>query len=117
MRNQYRILGIATGIGLLVAAAATALSPAEEGRRIFVAANCYGCHGGRAGGRMCPNLRELKPDLATVRQVVKNGTPVGMPAFPSMTDQDIQNIAAYIQSLRTPAEPTFTHWWEALPSQ
>jgi hypothetical protein len=29
----------------------------------------------------------------------------------------MQDLFAYIDSLRTPNEPTFTHWWEANPTQ
>ncbi|HEV7823005.1 MAG TPA: c-type cytochrome, partial [Burkholderiales bacterium] len=29
-----------------------------EGRRLFIQFNCYGCHGGRAGGGMGPSLRD-----------------------------------------------------------
>ncbi len=107
----------AASLGLLLAAAAAALTPAEEGRRVFLRENCYGCHGGRAGGGMCPNLRDNRPDEGDVEDVVREGTETGMPAFPNLTDRDIQNLAAYFKSLRTPAEPVFTHWWEGVPSQ
>jgi mono/diheme cytochrome c family protein len=88
-----------------------------EGRRIFMRENCYSCHGGFAGGNMCPSLRERKPDDDEVRQVVRNGTRNGMPPFPELTEVDIQNLAAYFESLRTRREPTFTHWWEPVPTQ
>ena len=88
-----------------------------EGRRIYMRENCYGCHGGFAGGGMCPSLRDPRPDDDEVREVVRNGTPNGMPPFPELTEVDIQNLCAYFQSLRTPEEPTFTHWWEPVPTQ
>jgi mono/diheme cytochrome c family protein len=79
--------------------------------------NCYSCHGGFAGGGMCPSLREPRPDEDEVREVVRNGTRNGMPPFPELTEVDIQNLAAYFQTLRTDREPTFTHWWEPVPTQ
>ncbi|MFL5393773.1 MAG: c-type cytochrome [Myxococcales bacterium] len=88
-----------------------------EGRRIFMRENCYICHGGYAGGAMCPSLRERRPDYERVREVVRNGTPNGMPRFPELTDQDIRNVATYFQTLRTCDEPTFTHWWEPVPTR
>ena len=88
-----------------------------EGRRIFMRENCYICHGGYAGGFMCPSLREDKPDYDRVKEVVRNGTPSGMPRFPELTDQDIRNLATYFQTLRTCDEPTFFHWWEPVPTQ
>jgi mono/diheme cytochrome c family protein len=88
-----------------------------EGRRIYMRENCYICHGGYAGGAMCPSLREKRPDYEKVREVVRNGTPSGMPRFPELTDQDIRNVATYFQTLRTCQEPTFTHWWEPVPTR
>jgi len=88
-----------------------------EGRRIYMRENCYICHGGFVGGGMCPSLRDRRPDYDEVREAVRRGTPSGMPPFPELTDVDIRNIATYFQTLRTQREPTFTHWWEPVPSQ
>lgn len=90
---------------------------AIEGRRIFVRENCYSCHGGFAGGNMCPSLRDERPDDDEVREVVRNGTRNGMPPYPELTELDIQNLAAYFDTLRRDNEPTFTHWWEPVPTQ
>ena len=118
MRVMPTVLKSAACIGLLLTVtAATALSPAEEGRRVFLRENCYGCHGGRAGGGMGPNFRGDRPDAGDVSEAVRQGEGSGMPAFPNLTSQDIQNLGAYFQSLRTTAEPTFTHWWEPVPTQ
>ena len=89
-----------------------------EGRRIFVRENCVYCHGGFAGGAMCPSLREDRPDESDVRDVIEEGTENGMPPYPHLdNERDIRNLAAYFQSLRTRREPTFTHWWEPIPTQ
>jgi mono/diheme cytochrome c family protein len=89
-----------------------------EGRRIFVRENCAYCHGGYAGGLMCPSLREDRPDESDVRDVIEEGTENGMPPYPHLdNERDIRNLAAYFQSLRTQREPTFTHWWEPVPTQ
>jgi mono/diheme cytochrome c family protein len=90
------------------------LDPAGEGRRVFLENNCYGCHGGRGGGGMGPNLRgglDIKVEDAV------HGLPGGMPRFRNLTDTDVSNLKAYFATLRTPAEPTFTHWWEPIPTQ
>ena len=90
------------------------LNAAGEGRRVFLENNCYGCHGGRGGGGMGPNLRgglDIKVEDAV------HGLPGGMPRFRNLTDNDVSNLKAYFRSLRTPAEPTFTHWWEPIPTQ
>jgi mono/diheme cytochrome c family protein len=88
-----------------------------EGRRIYMRENCYICHGGFVGGGMCPSLRHSRPGVDDVREVVRNGTPNGMPPFPELNEQDVRNLCAYFQSLRTEREPTFTHWWEPVPTQ
>jgi mono/diheme cytochrome c family protein len=88
-----------------------------EGRRIFVRENCYSCHGGFAGGGFCPSLREDPPDESDVEEVIEEGTENGMPPFPHLNEEDIENLAAYFQTLRTRREPTFTHWWEPIPTQ
>jgi mono/diheme cytochrome c family protein len=88
-----------------------------EGRRIFVRENCYSCHGGFAGGGFCPSLREDPPDESDVEEVIEEGTENGMPPFPHLKEEDIENLAAYFQTLRTRREPTFTHWWEPIPTQ
>jgi len=115
--NKVIIAG-AAGLGFLLSATATTpLSPAGEGRRVYLRENCYGCHGGRAGGGIGPNFRDNVPLYSDVVTAVQVGLSGGMPAYPNVTPLDIQNLSAYFQSLRTPAEPTFTHWWEAVPTQ
>jgi mono/diheme cytochrome c family protein len=88
-----------------------------EGRRIFVRENCYSCHGGFAGGGFCPSLREDRPDESDVEDVIEEGTENGMPPFRHLNEEDIENLAAYFQTLGTRREPTFTHWWEPIPTQ
>jgi cytochrome c551 len=89
-----------------------------NGRKVFLRENCYICHGGRAGGGMCPSLRDIQPDFGDVEEFVLNGSPSGMPSFRArVTAQEIADLAAYFQTLRSPQEPTFTHWWEAVPTQ
>jgi cytochrome c551 len=88
-----------------------------EGRRVFLRENCYSCHGGRAGGGMCPSLREDPPDESDIEDVLEEGTPNGMPRYPHLRERDAENLAAYFETLRTAQEPVFTHWWEKRPSQ
>lgn len=90
-----------------------------NGRRVFLRENCYICHGGRAGGGMCPSLREDPPDESDVRHAVEEGTESGMPSFAGrVSRREIEDLAAYFESLRSSREPTFTHWWEpGVPSR
>jgi mono/diheme cytochrome c family protein len=102
---------------LLTATLASALNPAGEGRRVYLRENCYGCHGGRSGGGMGPNFRGERPEAGDLGEAIREGEEGGMPAYPNLTALDISNLAAYFATLRTSAEPTFTHWWETIPSQ
>jgi mono/diheme cytochrome c family protein len=115
MQVKKKAAGLAVGLGLMLAATlASALTPAQEGRRVYLRENCYGCHGGRAGGGMGPNLRSGADDVA---EAVHRGESEGMPAYPKITSQEIVQLQAYFKSIRTPAEPTFTHWWEPTPTR
>src|SRR5690348_15583577 len=106
MRIRLIICFIAAGFGLMLALNSGALmfqstgplNAAGEGRRQFLKNNCYGCHGGRGGGGMGPNLRGGDVDVEEAVQ----GLPGGMPAFRNLTETDINNLEAYIRSLRTP---------------
>lgn len=85
---------------------------ADRGRFYFVEYNCYGCHGGLAGGAMGPSLRDTVWKYGGTDQqiiaTIKQGRPNGMPAWEGMlSDEQIQDILTYIRSLRTDAEPKF----------
>ncbi|HEU4616566.1 MAG TPA: c-type cytochrome [Gammaproteobacteria bacterium] len=81
-----------------------------EGRRLFVWFNCYGCHGGRAGGGMGPSLRDHvwlygKTDQDIFNSIAE-GRQHGMPAWGTkLPAEQLWKITAYIQSLGTPTEP------------
>jgi cytochrome c oxidase cbb3-type subunit 3 len=72
--------------------------------------NCYGCHGGRAGGGMGPSLRDqqwLYGDTpADIFDSISEGRGNGMPAWGTKLPPDvIWKLVTYIQSLRTANEP------------
>lgn len=138
MRRVMSVLGATMWVALLLASARTvepttlaaasgsgvgtgqtATGDRINGRKVFLRENCYICHGGRAGGGMCPSLRADKPGLDDVMEVVLQGTSNGMPSFRGrVSTQEIRDLSAYIRSLRTAQEPTFTHWWEpGVPTQ
>jgi cytochrome c oxidase cbb3-type subunit 3 len=88
------------------------LQQAKQGRQIFLTFNCYGCHGGLAGGAMGPSLRDTAwkyggTDSAIVASI-RDGRPAGMPKWAgTIPDTGIARLLVYIRSLRTTAEPTF----------
>jgi cytochrome c oxidase cbb3-type subunit 3 len=81
-----------------------------DGRRLFIWYNCYGCHGGRAGGGMGPSLRDAEwlygDSEPAIFNSIAEGRQHGMPAWGAkLPVEDIWKLAAYIKSMGTPAEP------------
>jgi cytochrome c6 len=74
-----------------------------KGKAVFVgAAGCSGCHtlaDAKASGTVGPNLDELKPTYDKVVIQVTNGGSV-MPSFKgTLTEAQIQDVAAYVSSV------------------
>lgn len=85
---------------------------AKRGRYLFIEYNCYGCHGGLAGGAMGPSLRDTIWKYGgsdeQVHASIADGRPLGMPAWKgTLSDDQIKDIIAYIRSIRTTEEPKF----------
>ncbi len=81
----------------------------QDGRRLFLAMNCYGCHGGHAGGGMGPSLRDntwiYGASPQEVFSTIAEGRANGMPAWGTkMSDDQIWKLVTYIESLSTPDE-------------
>ena len=72
---------------------------AEAGAQVFASAGCGGCHtmsAANASGSVGPNLDDAKPDHDLVVDRVTNGQGV-MPSFKGqLSDQQIQDVAAYV---------------------
>jgi len=95
-------------------APAQALNPAGEGRRLFLKLNCYGCHGMAAAGGMGPNV--VHAERGDLNEVLLRGEDGGMPSYRQYVDaRDITNLAAYLKSIGSAAEPTFNDWWVRVP--
>ena len=85
---------------------------AVDGRQLFLKYNCYGCHGGLAGGAMGPSLRDTTWKYggtdSLIYHTIHDGRPMGMPAWGgTLDDTQIEALITYIHSLRTRAEPQF----------
>jgi mono/diheme cytochrome c family protein len=74
---------------------------AAQGKQIFTT-NCAGCHtlaDAKAGGRVGPNLDDLKPDEQRVKRKVEAGGG-GMPSFRGqLQDDEISAVAKYVSSV------------------
>lgn len=85
---------------------------AVQGRQLFIENNCYGCHGGLAGGAMGPSLRDTTWKFggsdSSIYHSIHDGRPMGMPPWAGrLNDRQIGAIIEYIHSIRTKAEPQF----------
>ena len=83
---------------------------AVEGRKLFVAYNCSGCHGGRAGGGMGPSLRDslwiYGNSDTQLLSTISEGRSAGMPAWGArIPQQQIWKLITYIRTLGTAQEP------------
>ena len=83
---------------------------AKTGRDLYMAMNCVGCHGGRAGGGIGPSLRDEvwiyggRP--VDIYDSIVEGRAYGMPAWGERLPPDaIWKLTTYITSLRTEMEP------------
>ena len=88
--------------------AITANAQAPAGKQQFVS-HCAACHGEDGhGGQLGPNIIDVANPRATSAQAVHNlirsGIPsAGMPAFTTLSDAEVDSIAAYVMSLKASA--------------
>jgi mono/diheme cytochrome c family protein len=90
-----------TTLAACLAGVALAANADEEGRKLFLSvvpacALCHALKDAGATGAVGPSLDELKPDAPRVAKAVRNG--IGqMPAFPQLTDAQVQALARYVE--------------------
>lgn len=112
--DVWRLANNATPDVALPVPSPQVLSPAGEGRRAFLRFNCYGCHGMFAAGAMGPGI--VGAERHDVSEAVLRGEEGGMPSFRAyVTDTDITNLTAYLNSIGKPSEPVFMDWWKKVP--
>ena len=87
-----------TAAGTTTEAGTTTGAAEANGETIFTS-NCGSCHtlgAAGTGGSVGPNLDDLKPDAATVEEMVRNGGG-GMPSFSGqLSDAEITAVAQYV---------------------
>ncbi len=88
-------------LGLGANGAAPDEAAAKKGEPLYKQ-HCGACHGERARGAQAPNLVRSVVVLhdekgEEIGPVIKNGRPPGMPAFPSLSADDVHNIGQYLK--------------------
>ncbi|CEI83580.1 cytochrome c-551 [Oceanobacillus oncorhynchi subsp. incaldanensis] len=69
----------------------------ETGEEVFQN-NCASCHGQDLSGAAGPNLTEVGSNYSQdeIADIVENGTDGGMPAFPDLGDDDLDELAKWL---------------------
>jgi PQQ-dependent dehydrogenase (methanol/ethanol family) len=105
--NSQRIALIVAGV-VLAAAWRPSMPQAPIAGRQAYETRCVGCHGldGMGGGHG-PSIVDIHPpraaSTAALRDLIRNGIPdVGMPAF-QLSQEELDAIAVYVETLRAPA--------------
>ena len=106
MTTAWTALLLACIALVMPASAQTPGDPSEQGRTIFFAQGCYGCHRlGRAGTPIAHDLSHIgskysEADLRLwLRDPVKQKPTAHMPRL-ALTEDEIRALAAYLASLR-----------------
>ena len=113
--STLTLLGLAGGLAL----AADPAGDAVKGKSVHMA-NCMACHG-REGAGDGPAARALRPPQRSwvtpefwaemtpdrIRAAVRAGAPgTAMMGFPQLTETDVVNLLAYMDTLKPAAPPT-----------
>src|ERR1700685_4355436 len=105
----FSSLAILSGLAVSSSPTVTHASPqTPAGKQQFIS-RCAACHGEDGhGGQLGPNIIDVANPRATsadaVRRLIRSGIPsAGMPAFTTLSDAEVDAIAAHVMSLKTPA--------------
>ena len=106
MRKLPRVCLAASLLAVVVPGWPRPVAEIEAGRRAFMAAGCYQCHGtigqGGVGPRLAPAPLPVEAMTAFVRYAARN-----MPAYSPqvLSDADLRLIHGYLDSIKDPPPP------------
>ena len=95
-------------LAVVAAHAQTKPGDVANGKQIYMRNGCYQCHGTVGqGGLAGVRLAQTKLTLAGFTAYVRNPAPGSMPPYRAkvMTDQDLADVYAYVQSVPPPVPP------------
>lgn len=92
------------------------------GRRLYEQYNCVSCHGGEGAGGIGPTLNDPRWKYggtpAAIFQSIYEGRPEGMPIWGGrIPDEQIWQLAAYVESLVGEDMATATVNWPGVPAE
>jgi mono/diheme cytochrome c family protein len=104
------LLGLATALGSMsFVRAATPSQAVSRGKTLYTVKGCYTCHGRAAQGSIMsgPPLNPLRLPAAAFAAFVR-GHGGAMPPYSAaiLSDADLADLAAYLQSLPPPPDAT-----------
>ena len=84
----------------------------SQGKRLYTAFNCKGCHadgGGAAGPALLDGPWIYGPDIVSLVVSIRDGRPNGMPAYRErLTTEQIWQLAGYVKTIGAfTAQPAF----------
>lgn len=108
MKETTKYLGALTLTSALLAGVCLFSSPAKADVAAAEAtfkAKCAMCHGADGKGKSMPNTDLTSADVqkmsdADLSGVITNGKPPKMPAYKTMTPDQVKDMVAYIRSLK-----------------
>jgi cytochrome c oxidase cbb3-type subunit III len=81
-----------------------------QGKQIFMAMNCVGCHANGGGGMGPPLMEKTKiygSSIENIAASIHEGRPNGMPSFRGfLPDEQVWQVAAFVRSLSVPIPGT-----------
>jgi cytochrome c6 len=109
MEMRLKKVGAITLAGALLGGICLLGSPAKAdvaSAEATYKTKCAGCHGADGKGKEAMKTRDLssadvqKQSDAELTNIIANGKPPKMPAFKSMTPDQVKDMVAYIRSLK-----------------
>jgi mono/diheme cytochrome c family protein len=106
MSRVFRVALAALAASLVLGTGAAVAASAENGKKVYMAVGCWGCHGmvgqgGVTGPKLAPDPLPYEGFAAFVRTSNR-----AMPPYrePVLSNSDLADIYAYMQSIPKPAD-------------
>src|SRR5215472_4574832 len=98
---------LVAGLGLLVSGSGALAASAEKGKAAYVQHGCWQCHGFQGQGGVAGKTLAPDPIAPEAFSAFVRGSNGPMPPYPEkiLSNDDLADIYAYLQSVPKPADP------------